>query len=87
MRRGNGLGSTALEDSFLEGYGLIGPPRRDDAFTFFAAYTCLKIAKQLSERTGVEPRPGGRERLLQLTFILEHGRSLTRALLEGTHAI
>jgi aminoglycoside phosphotransferase (APT) family kinase protein len=87
MRRGTGLGSAALEGSFLEGYGLVGPPRRDDAFTFFAAYTCLKIAKQLSAGTGVEPRPGGRERLLQLTFILEHGRLLTRALLEGSHAM
>jgi hypothetical protein len=86
-RRGAGLGSMALEDGFLEGYGLVAPPRRGDAFTFFAAYTCLKIAKQLSAGSGVEPRPDGRERLLQLTFILEHGRSLTRALLEGSHAL
>jgi phosphotransferase family enzyme len=87
MRRGAGLGSMSLEDSFLKGYGLVALPPRDDAFTFFAAYTCLKIAKQLSAGSGVEPRPGGRERLIQLAFILDHGRSLTRALLEGSHAL
>jgi Phosphotransferase enzyme family len=86
VRRG-WLGSTALERSFLEGYGTAAPPQREEAFAFFAAYTCLKIAKQLSIGSGIRPRPRGQQRLRQLAFILEHGRSLTREILKGrSHA-
>jgi hypothetical protein len=63
----------AVERAFLDGYRARSGRRPGGAFTFFAAYTCLKIAKQLAQGTGVEPRPAGRERGRQLGLVLDHG--------------
>jgi streptomycin 6-kinase len=43
------------------------------SFPWYAAYTCLKIAKQLSTVRGVRPRPEGPEVLRQLTLMLDQG--------------
>jgi Phosphotransferase enzyme family len=67
-----------LERGFLGSYIEHTGWTPDERFVFYSGYTCLKIAKQLAQMTGVEPRPGGRERDRQLRLILEHGRALCR---------
>jgi aminoglycoside phosphotransferase (APT) family kinase protein len=63
----------AVERAFLDGYRARSGRRPGETFMFFAAYTCMKIAKQLAQGTGVEPRPAGRERDRQLGLVLDHG--------------
>jgi hypothetical protein len=63
----------AIERAFLDGYRARSGRRPDEKFTFFAAYTCMKIAKQLAQGTGVEPRPAGPERDRQLRLVLDRG--------------
>jgi Phosphotransferase enzyme family len=65
-----------LERAFLQGYAEHTGWKPDERFGFFSAYTCLKIAKQLAQATGVQPRPAGRELDRQLSLILEHGHAL-----------
>ena len=62
-----------VERGFLDEYW--GRSRRgpEATFAFFVAYTCMKIAKQLAQGTGVEPRPAGAERDRQLRLVLAHG--------------
>jgi aminoglycoside phosphotransferase (APT) family kinase protein len=65
-----------LERLFLDHYARRTGWRSDERFTYFSAYTCLKIAKQLCSGTGVEPRPAAVELERQLTAVLRHGRTL-----------
>jgi Phosphotransferase enzyme family len=65
-----------LERTFLDAYTRRSGWVRDDRFAYFAAYTCLKIARQLCLNVGVPPRPTGAERRRQLRAILEHGHAL-----------
>ena len=62
-----------VERAFLDEYCARSGRRPGATFAFFAAYTCMKIAKQLAQATGVEPRPAGRERDRQLRLVLAHG--------------
>jgi aminoglycoside phosphotransferase (APT) family kinase protein len=79
LRSGSRHGRT-VERAFLDGYRARSGRRPGRAFTFFTAYSCMKIAKQLAQGSGVEPRPGGRERDRQLRLVLEHGLRQTGAL-------
>ncbi len=75
----SGMAGVALrrhERRFLDGYADHTGWRRDERFAFFSAYTCLKIAKQLSQSTGVHPRPAGAERQRQLQLVLDRGCAL-----------
>ena len=62
-----------IERAFLDEYCARGGRRPGATFAFFIAYTCMKIAKQLAQGTGVEPRPAGIERDRQLRLVLAHG--------------
>jgi aminoglycoside phosphotransferase (APT) family kinase protein len=62
-----------LQRSFLDAYERFGSWVRDSRLPFFFAYTCLKIAKQLSTTRGVRPRPEGPEELRQLKLMLGAG--------------
>jgi hypothetical protein len=62
-----------LQRSFLDAYEGFGTWRRDRRLPFFLAYTCLKVAKQLSTTRGVRPRPEGPEELRQLQVMLGVG--------------
>jgi aminoglycoside phosphotransferase (APT) family kinase protein len=75
-----GSGGHAVQRAFLDGYSSRSGWRPDAKFSFFAAYTCMKIAKQLAQGTGVEPRPVGAERDRQLRLVLAHGTRLIGAL-------
>jgi Phosphotransferase enzyme family len=66
----------SLEREFLQAYAEHTGWTPDGRFEFFSAYTCVKIAKQLAQGTGVDPRPHGRDRDRQLGLILEHGCGL-----------
>jgi hypothetical protein len=63
----------ALQDRFLGSYGRYAGWTRDDRLAFFYAYTCLKIAKQLSTTRGVRPRPEGAEEFRQVQAMLQAG--------------
>ena len=70
------LGSETADElrrHFLDAYGRFGTWVRDRRLPFFFAYTCLKIAKQLSTTRGVRPRPEGAEELRQLRLMLGAG--------------
>ena len=62
-----------VERAFLDEYRACGGRGAGPTFAFFAAYTCMKIAKQLAQGTGVDPRPTGIERDRQLRLVLAHG--------------
>jgi predicted glycosyltransferase len=80
--RGNGSRglAEAAEGVFLEAYARHTGWRIDERFTYFCAYTCLKIAKQLCTNEGVTPTPRGAEQRRQVRAILEHGRKLAGTL-------
>jgi len=63
-----------LEHALLDQYSALTGWRRDERYDWFAVYTRLKIAKQLSIVRGVRPRPDGAEQVRQLQFILASGR-------------
>jgi aminoglycoside phosphotransferase (APT) family kinase protein len=63
----------ALERAFLDAYARRGGAPVGEQFPWFAAYTCLKIAKQLCTVRGVRPRPDGEERSRQLAIMLAEG--------------
>jgi len=69
---GDPAGFADLERAFLRAYGT-DPSLRDERFSWFAAYTCLKIAKQLCTVRGVRPRPDGEERRRQVRLMLDQG--------------
>jgi aminoglycoside phosphotransferase (APT) family kinase protein len=70
----------ALKRSFLDPYSDLTGWVQQEAFTYFCAYSCLKIARQLCTRSGVRPRPRGAERRRQLQEIVSKGVSLAGAL-------
>jgi hypothetical protein len=45
----------------------------DDRLRWYVAYTCLKLAKQLTSGTGPRPRPAGHARRRQVAWVLDHG--------------
>ena len=55
--------------SFCDAYG----SDTGTAFAWFAAYTCMKIAKQLTTGRGPRPRPQGRAKEEQLDWALREG--------------
>ena len=69
-----------VERAFLDQYYARSGRRPGATSPFFAAYTCMKIAKQLAQGTGVEPRPTGIERDRQLRLVLAHGARQIEAL-------
>jgi hypothetical protein len=73
-RRGALDGLASVERAFRERYARASTGPLGPAAPVFAAYTCLKIAKQLVLRTGVHPRPVGRVRDRELRAVLAHGQ-------------
>lgn len=68
-----------LRAAFLAAYTSSGEQPSDSRLAFFAAYTWLKIAKQLAVGHGVHPAPDLARRREELTLALQRGLScLTR---------
>ena len=63
-----------VERAFLDEYAALTGWQHDERYHWFAAYTRMKIAKQLCIVRGVRPRPDGDERHRQLQFILAGGQ-------------
>jgi aminoglycoside phosphotransferase (APT) family kinase protein len=63
----------ALESAFLAAYATGVGELAAAPFSWFAAYTCLKIAKQLCTTRGVRPRPDGEEQRRQVDMMLAQG--------------
>jgi hypothetical protein len=63
----------ALRDSFLDAYAALTGWTADERLDYFFAYTCLKIAWQISNGYGPYPRPKGKERHRQLRQVLRQG--------------
>ena len=78
---GDPAGFAGLERSFLRAYDG-GQAARDERFSWFATYTCLKIAKQLCTVRGVRPRPDGEERHHQVRVMLDQARAYRSGLPE-----
>ena len=72
-QRGDPDAYRALESAFLSGYTAGGAELAAAPFSWFAAYTCLKIAKQLCTTRGVRPRPDGDEQRRQVAMMLAQG--------------
>ena len=66
-------GLRALESAFLAAYIGGGGALSVPPFSWFAAYTCLKIAKQLCTTRGVRPRPDGEDQHTQVRVMLGQG--------------
>jgi hypothetical protein len=62
-----------LEAAFLAAYSARAAELHAVPFSWFAAYTCLKIAKQLCTVRGVRPRPDGDEQRRQVGVMLAQG--------------
>jgi aminoglycoside phosphotransferase (APT) family kinase protein len=62
-----------LEAAFLAAYDERAGAAAAAPFSWFAAYTCLKIAKQLCTTRGVRPRPDGDEQRRQVAVMLAQG--------------
>jgi len=77
---GDPAGFASLERAFLRAYG--GDAARDERFSWFATYTCLKIAKQLCTVRGVRPRPDGEERHRQVRVMLDQAQAYCARLAE-----
>jgi aminoglycoside phosphotransferase (APT) family kinase protein len=58
---------------FLVTYSAVTGWSPDDAFRWYAAYTCLKLARQLATGSGPRPRPAGGARGQQVGEILTEG--------------
>jgi aminoglycoside phosphotransferase (APT) family kinase protein len=71
--RGDPDAFRALESAFLAGYTAGAGELAAAPFSWFAAYTCLKIAKQLCTTRGVLPRPDGDEQRRQVGMMLAQG--------------
>jgi hypothetical protein len=63
------------QDSFLSAYAAVTGWSADARFGWFAAYTCVKIAKQLASGRGPLPRPERGARAVQIDLILREGLS------------
>ncbi len=64
---------SALQSAFLRAYARTTGWVPNERFVYFYAYTCLKIAKQLSSMRGLRPRPEGEEQHRQVQLMLEQG--------------
>jgi aminoglycoside phosphotransferase (APT) family kinase protein len=62
-----------LEAAFMAAYAEKAGAAGAVQFSWFAAYTCLKIAKQLCTTRGVRPRPDGEEQRRQVAVMLAQG--------------
>ena len=62
-----------LEAAFMAAYAEKAGAAGAVPFSWFAAYTCLKIAKQLCTTRGVRPRPDGEEQRRQVAVMLAQG--------------
>jgi aminoglycoside phosphotransferase (APT) family kinase protein len=62
-----------LQDAFLDAYAGSTGWIADERLEYFFAYSCLKIAWQLSTGYGPLPRPEGRERHRQVRKMLRRG--------------
>jgi aminoglycoside phosphotransferase (APT) family kinase protein len=71
--RGDPDAFRALESAFLAAYIRGGGELAAAPFSWFAAYTCLKVAKQLCTTRGVRPRPDGEEQRRQVAMMLAQG--------------
>jgi aminoglycoside phosphotransferase (APT) family kinase protein len=71
--RGDPDALRALEAAFLAAYTAAIGELAAAPFSWFAAYTCLKITKQLCTTRGVRPRPDGDEQRRQVGVILAQG--------------
>jgi aminoglycoside phosphotransferase (APT) family kinase protein len=71
--RGDPDAFRALESAFLAAYARGGGELAAAPFSWFAAYTCLKVAKQLCTTRGVRPRPDGEEQRRQVAMMLAQG--------------
>jgi aminoglycoside phosphotransferase (APT) family kinase protein len=60
-------------DAFLAGYGALPGPSPEFREAFFAACTCMKIAKQLVTGRGLVLAPPGEKRTAALTSVLRRG--------------
>jgi hypothetical protein len=60
-------------EAFLGAYASATGWQADERFGWFAAYTCMKIAKQLATGRGPRPRPVGSARVSQIAPILDAG--------------
>jgi hypothetical protein len=63
----------SVRAAFLAGYGPLPGPSPEARWAFFAAHTCLKIAKQLVTGRGPVLPPPGRERTAALRTVLRRG--------------
>jgi aminoglycoside phosphotransferase (APT) family kinase protein len=73
---GDATALAGLERTFLDAYAAEGgqsPAALAAPVSWFGAYTCLKIAKQLCTTRGVRPRPDGDEQRRQVRAMLEQG--------------
>jgi len=73
-------GLRAHEAEFLTAYAAGGGELAAGPFSWFAAYTCLKIAKQLCTTRGVRPRPDGDEQHRQVGAMLTQGQAYRDAI-------
>jgi aminoglycoside phosphotransferase (APT) family kinase protein len=73
LRRGLAARQAELEHAFIEGYADRSGWEADERFSFFRAYTAVKIAKQLATERGLRPRPYGDELARQLRAVLVEG--------------
>jgi hypothetical protein len=73
LRRGLAARQAELERAFLEGYADRSGWEADGRFSFFRAYTAVKIAKQLATERGLRPRPCGDDLARQLRAVLAEG--------------
>jgi hypothetical protein len=60
-------------DGFLGAYSEAAGRDPGPGFGWFAAYTCVKIAKQVATGRGPQPRPAGDARAAQIDVILREG--------------
>jgi aminoglycoside phosphotransferase (APT) family kinase protein len=65
----------ALRGAFLDAYARHTGWAPDERFSFFYAYTCVKIARQLCTMHGPRPWPVGEERRRQVRLVLERGHA------------
>lgn len=61
------------ERAFVRAYTDVSGRSLGDSFPWFAAYTCVKIAKQLCSLRGVRPHPDGGDQADQLAVMLDQG--------------
>jgi hypothetical protein len=69
----SGSDAARWEGAFLRGYGARAERVERARLRWFAAYSCVKLAKQLATGRGPRPRPEGAARTAQLTSMVREG--------------